>query len=69
MLSWLFKNHISLDPYCRRMNVAITRARRHCAVVCDSETVSAGDMFLKRLIKYFEQHGEYISAGELVSDS
>jgi hypothetical protein len=52
----------------RRMNVAVTRARRHCAVVCDSETVSGGDAFLSRLVKYFEQHGEYISAGELVPD-
>ena len=26
----------------RRMNVAVTRARRHCALVCDTETVSRG---------------------------
>lgn len=49
----------------RRMNVAVTRARRHCAVVCDSETVSH-DPFLKRLVAYFEAHGDYISAAELV---
>ena len=49
----------------RRMNVAVTRARRHCALVCDSETVSR-DPFLKRLVQYFEQHGEYSSAEELV---
>ena len=49
----------------RRMNVAVTRARRHCALVADSETVST-DPFLKRLIKYFEEHGEYMSASELV---
>ncbi|KAL4440242.1 hypothetical protein ABPG75_003243 [Micractinium tetrahymenae] len=48
----------------RRMNVAVTRARRHCALVCDSETVSAGDPFLARLLAYFEEHGEYASAGE-----
>ncbi len=54
----------------RRMNVAVTRARRHCALVCDSETVAAsGDKFLARLVKYFEDHGEYISASELVPDS
>ena len=53
----------------RRMNVAVTRARRHCAVVCDSETVTAsGDAFLGRLVKYFEEHGEYISAGQLVPE-
>jgi ATP-dependent RNA/DNA helicase IGHMBP2 len=45
----------------RRMNVAVTRARRHCALVCDSETVSR-DPFLKGLIEYFEQHGDIASA-------
>jgi superfamily I DNA and/or RNA helicase len=49
------------------MNVAVTRARRHCAIVCDSETVS-GDEFLKRLVAYFEANGAYLSAAELVPD-
>ncbi len=49
---------------CRRMNVAVTRARRHCAVVCDSETVSK-DAFLGRLVAYVEAHGAYVSAAEL----
>ncbi|KAL4856486.1 DNA-binding protein SMUBP-2 [Chlorella vulgaris] len=49
----------------RRMNVAVTRARRHCALVADSDTVR-GDPFLDRLLAYFEQHGEYASAGEYV---
>lgn len=52
----------------RRMNVAITRARRHCALVCDSETVSH-DAFLKRLVAWFEERGEYASAQELVDSS
>jgi len=47
----------------RRMNVAVTRARRQCCVVCDTETVSA-DAFLKRLVEYFEEHGDYLSATE-----
>lgn len=47
----------------RRMNVAITRARRHCTVVCDTDTVSS-DKFLARLVAYFEEHGEYQSAAE-----
>lgn len=47
----------------RRMNVAVTRARRQCCLVCDTETVSS-DQFLKRLIEYFEEHGEYLSASE-----
>lgn len=49
----------------RRMNVAVTRARRHVALVCDSETVSQ-DAFLGRLVDYLQQHGEYESAAELV---
>ena len=48
----------------RRMNVAVTRARRHCALVCDSDTVSK-DAFLARLVQHFEQHGAYLSAAEL----
>eukprot|EP00250_Pteridium_aquilinum_P010576 c19487_g1_i1 orf=90-2078(+) len=50
----------------RRMNVAVTRARRHCCLVCDTETVSSHS-FLKRLVKYFEEHGEYLSASEYVT--
>jgi ATP-dependent RNA/DNA helicase IGHMBP2 len=49
----------------RRMNVAVTRARRHVALVCDSETVSK-DAFLGRLVAYVEEHGHYESAAELV---
>ncbi|TVU03872.1 hypothetical protein EJB05_50585 [Eragrostis curvula] len=47
----------------RRMNVAVTRARRQCCLVCDVETVS-NDKFLKRLVEYFEENGEYLSASE-----
>lgn len=49
----------------RRMNVAFTRARRHCVVICDSETVSK-DAFLASLVTYMEEHGAYVSAEELV---
>ncbi|KAG7670496.1 hypothetical protein KSW81_003059 [Nannochloris sp. 'desiccata'] len=47
----------------RRMNVAVTRARRQCVIVCDSDTVK-NDPFLKRLVEYFEENGEYASAAE-----
>ncbi|XP_020093137.1 DNA-binding protein SMUBP-2 isoform X2 [Ananas comosus] len=47
----------------RRMNVAVTRARRQCCLVCDVETVSQ-DSFLKRLVDYFTERGEYLSASE-----
>ena len=50
----------------RRMNVAVTRARRHCAVVSDVETLSRGDPFLRRLCAWFEAHGEVRSAAEYV---
>ncbi|KAF9664715.1 hypothetical protein SADUNF_Sadunf16G0047000 [Salix dunnii] len=51
----------------RRMNVAVTRARRQCCLVCDTETVSVAG-FLKRLIEYFEEHGEYLSASEYLNE-
>ncbi|XP_039008396.1 DNA-binding protein SMUBP-2-like isoform X2 [Hibiscus syriacus] len=51
----------------RRMNVAVTRARRQCCVICDTETVSS-DGFLKRLVEYFEEHGEYLSASEFCNE-
>ncbi|KAL1192442.1 Regulator of nonsense transcripts 1 [Cardamine amara subsp. amara] len=47
----------------RRMNVAVTRSRRQCCIICDTETVNS-DAFLKRMIEYFEEHGEYLSASE-----
>lgn len=47
----------------RRINVAVTRARRQCCLICDTETVS-NDKFLKRLIEYFEENGEYLSGSE-----
>lgn len=39
----------------RRLNVAVTRARRHLAVVCDSETVGK-DPFLKGFLDYMVKH-------------
>lgn len=48
----------------RRMNVAVTRARRHCALVCDAETIGRQCPFLKRLVQHFERRGEYVSAAE-----
>eukprot|EP00667_Euglena_gracilis_P004880 EG_transcript_4909 len=45
----------------RRLNVAVTRARRHVAMIGDSATM-ASDPFLKRLYVYFEAHGDVYSA-------
>ncbi|XP_075019777.1 DNA-binding protein SMUBP-2 isoform X2 [Calonectris borealis] len=51
----------------RRINVAVTRARRHVAVICDTHTVS-NQAFLKRLVDYFSQHGEVRTAFEYLDN-
>ncbi|XP_032735590.1 DNA-binding protein SMUBP-2 [Lontra canadensis] len=51
----------------RRINVAVTRARRHVAVVCDSRTVS-NHTFLKTLLGHFMEHGEVRTAFEYLDD-
>ena len=50
----------------RRMNVAVTRARKHCCLIIDSDTASA-DPFLADLIEYFESHGHLATAAEYVA--
>lgn len=47
----------------RRQNVAITRAQRHLAVVCDTETVCQSK-FISNLISWIEEKGEHRSAIE-----
>ncbi|GIY48193.1 DNA-binding protein SMUBP-2 [Caerostris darwini] len=47
----------------RRINVAITRAKRHLAVICDSKTVSHHE-FLKLFLNYCEEKGEVRTAFE-----
>ncbi|MEM6852804.1 MAG: AAA domain-containing protein, partial [Planctomycetota bacterium] len=42
----------------RRLNVAVTRAKRHVCIVCDSDTVSASP-FIARLLDYVADHGDY----------
>ncbi|XP_034377122.1 DNA-binding protein SMUBP-2 [Arvicanthis niloticus] len=51
----------------RRINVAVTRARRHVAVICDSRTVN-NHAFLKTLVDYFTEHGEVRTAFEYLDD-
>ncbi|XP_021563759.1 DNA-binding protein SMUBP-2, partial [Carlito syrichta] len=51
----------------RRINVAVTRARRHVAVVCDSRTV-ASHAFLRTLVEHFTEHGEVRTAFEYLDD-
>ncbi|NXF33472.1 SMBP2 protein, partial [Nyctibius bracteatus] len=51
----------------RRINVAVTRARRHVAIICDTRTVGS-QAFLGRLVGYFSQHGEVRTAFEYLDD-
>lgn len=48
----------------RRMNVALTRARRKLIVIGDTATLAAHPFF-DRLIKHFEQHSSYRSVWEI----
>ena len=47
----------------RRMNVALTRAKKHLVVIGDSATIGA-DNFYQKFIEYAENHGQYQSAWE-----
>jgi superfamily I DNA and/or RNA helicase len=47
----------------RRMNVALTRARRKLIVMGDSATLSSHS-FYRRMIEYFESHGAYRTVWE-----
>ncbi|XP_031409279.1 DNA-binding protein SMUBP-2-like, partial [Meleagris gallopavo] len=51
----------------RRINVAVTRARRHVAIICDSHTVGS-QAFLGRLLEHFRQHGQVRTAFEYLDD-
>ncbi|MCO5607722.1 hypothetical protein L7F22_061921 [Adiantum nelumboides] len=52
----------------RRINVAITRARKHVAVVCDSSTIS-NNKFLLRLLLHIRQNGvvHHVGSGEKIA--
>ncbi|NWW24579.1 SMBP2 protein, partial [Falcunculus frontatus] len=51
----------------RRINVAVTRARRQVAVVCDGHTVGSLP-FLRRLLDHLARHGLVRSAFEYLDD-
>lgn len=50
----------------RRMNVALTRAKKHLVVIGDSATIGA-DPFYQKFIEYAETKGKYQSAWEYMS--
>ncbi|XP_061138538.1 DNA-binding protein SMUBP-2 isoform X1 [Syngnathus typhle] len=51
----------------RRINVAVTRARRHVAIVCDTQTVE-NHAFLKTLVHHVTEYGEVRTAFEYLQD-
>ncbi|KAI9883536.1 MAG: hypothetical protein M1823_004700 [Watsoniomyces obsoletus] len=53
----------------RRLNVAMTRPKRHLCVIGDSETVGRGSAFLKRWMAFLEEHADlrYPNAADLLS--
>uniref|UniRef100_A0A8C5D0E7 DNA-binding protein SMUBP-2 n=1 Tax=Gouania willdenowi TaxID=441366 RepID=A0A8C5D0E7_GOUWI len=51
----------------RRINVAVTRARRHIAVVCDTQTVRKHP-FLKSLVDHMSEFGKVRTAFEYIQD-
>ncbi|XP_061773270.1 DNA-binding protein SMUBP-2 [Nerophis ophidion] len=51
----------------RRINVAVTRARRHVAIVCDTQTVQ-NHAFLKTLVCHMTECGEVRTAFEYIQD-
>ena len=57
------KNEIGFLSDTRRMNVALTRAKRKLIVVGDSATI-AGNDFYNRMLKYFESIDAYKSVWE-----
>ncbi|PLN85301.1 DNA polymerase alpha-associated DNA helicase A [Aspergillus taichungensis] len=52
----------------RRLNVAMTRPKRHLCLCGDSETISQGSSFLKHWMAFLEEHSDlrYPDAGELL---
>lgn len=51
----------------RRLNVAMTRPKRHLCVIGDSETVRKGSAFLKRWMEHLEENADlrYLDVSEL----
>ncbi|KAJ8344229.1 hypothetical protein SKAU_G00315580 [Synaphobranchus kaupii] len=52
----------------RRLNVAVTRARRHLAVVCDTQTIQQ-HAFLKSLLDHMTERGEVRTAFQYLEDA
>merc|ERR1719320_556655 len=55
------KGEVGFLKESRRLNVAVTRAKRHMCLICNAETVSH-DPTIKTLIDHIESEGEVRSA-------
>ena len=64
-LPFFFTGEVGFLAEKRRINVAVTRARRHLAVICDSNTVSS-DPFLGSLLDYMGEVGQVWSAHQFI---
>lgn len=62
-----FQGEVGFLAEDRRINVAVTRARRHIAIVCDTHTVQ-NHAFLKSLIDHVTRRGEVRTAFEYIHD-
>ena len=51
------KGEVGFLAESRRLNVAITRAKRQVTMICDTETVSR-DKFMKEMIDFFNEHAD-----------
>ncbi len=60
------KSEIGFLSDYRRMNVAMTRARKQLIIVGNSATIG-NDKFYSKLLEYVEKHGKYYSAWEYMS--
>ncbi|MCA9110019.1 MAG: hypothetical protein KDA52_08745, partial [Planctomycetaceae bacterium] len=60
------KGEVGFLADARRMNVALTRARRKLIIIGDSATLGS-DGFLNQLLQWFESIGAYRSVWELMS--
>lgn len=64
--NFFFPGQIGFLEEIRRSNVAITRARRHLALIGDSVTLSH-EPFLKGMLNYCAEQGEVWTAQEYIS--
>lgn len=63
--TFFFSGEVGFLAEKRRINVAVTRARRHLAVICDSNTVSSNP-FLGSLLDYMGEVGQVWSAHQFI---